>query len=170
MSKLKKILVFTATYNEIKNIKELILKIKKTYPKTHILIIDDNSPDGTGVEIMKLKKKIKNLFLISRKKKQGLDTAHKLGYEFALKKKYNYLITMDADLSHHPKEIKNFINHLSKYSFVKASVKSEVSKFATSLSMLFTNSLYSGSGWSSMCIATISPHNAFSSMFYNLFT
>ena len=86
MSKLKKILVFTATYNEIKNIKELILKIKKTYPKTHILIIDDNSPDGTGDEIKRLKKKIKNLFLISRKKKLGLDTAHKLSYEFALKK------------------------------------------------------------------------------------
>jgi len=118
MSKLKKILVFTATYNEIKNIKELILKIKKTCPKAHILIIDDNSPDGTGVEIIKLKKKIKNLFLISRKKKQGLDTAHKLGYDFAKKRKYNYLITMDADLSHHPKEIKNFINNLSRYSFV----------------------------------------------------
>lgn len=118
MSKLKKILVFTATYNEIKNIKELILKIKKTYPKTHILIIDDNSPDGTGDEIRRLKKKIKNLFLISRKKKLGLDTAHKLSYEFALKKKYNYLITMDADLSHNPKEIRNFINYLSKYPFV----------------------------------------------------
>ena len=118
MSKLKKILVFTATYNEIKNIKELIQKIRRYNPKVDILIVDDNSPDGTGQEIIKLKKKIKNLFLISRKKKLGLDSAHKLGYNFALKKKYNYFITMDADLSHDPKEIKNFIHHLSYYPFV----------------------------------------------------
>ena len=62
MSKLKKILVFTATYNEIKNIKELIQKIRRYNPKVDILIVDDNSPDGTGQEIIKLKKKIKNWF------------------------------------------------------------------------------------------------------------
>ena len=118
MPKLKKILVFTATYNEIKNIKELIQKIRRYNPKVDILIVDDNSPDGTGQEIIKLKKKIKNLFLISRKKKLGLDSAHKLGYDFALKKKYNYFITMDADLSHDPKGIKNFVHHLSDYPFV----------------------------------------------------
>ena len=81
MSKIKKILVFTATYNEIKNIKELILEIKKYNPNVDILIIDDNSPDGTSNKIIKLKKDIKNLFLITREKKLGLDSAHKLGYE-----------------------------------------------------------------------------------------
>ena len=118
MSKPKKILVFTATYNEKNNVSELIRKINKYHPKVHILIIDDNSPDGTGFEIDRLKRKIKNLNLISREKKLGLDTAHKLGYEYALKNKYDYFITMDADLSHDPKEIKNFIKYLSKYSFV----------------------------------------------------
>ena len=118
MSELKKILVFTATYNEIKNIEELILKIKKHNPYVDILIIDDNSPDGTGTKIEKLKKKIDNLFLISRKKKLGLDSAHKLGYQFALENNYDYFISMDADLSHDPKELKNFIFHLSNYPFV----------------------------------------------------
>ena len=118
MSKIKKILVFTATYNEIKNIKELILEIKKYNPNVDILIIDDNSPDGTSNKIIKLKKDIKNLFLITREKKLGLDSAHKLGYEFALDNKYDYFITMDAVLSHDPKEIKNFLNHLSNYPFV----------------------------------------------------
>ena len=118
MSRIKKILIFTATYNEISNIKELLLKIKKYSPNVHILVVDDNSPDGTAKEIIKLKKKIKNLFLISRQKKMGLDSAHKLGYKFALKKKYDYFITMDADLSHDPKEIKTFIYYLSKFSFV----------------------------------------------------
>ena len=118
MSSKKKILVFTATFNEIKNISKLINKIKKLTPQVHILVVDDNSPDGTGEEIKKLKKEIKNLYLISRKKKEGLDSAHKLGYNFAVKKKYDYLITMDADLSHDPKKIKDFIKHLSDFSFV----------------------------------------------------
>ncbi len=118
MSNLKKILVFTATYNEIRNIGELIHKIKKYNSKVDILIIDDNSPDGTSKEILKLQNQIQNLFLITREKKMGLDSAHKLGYKFALEKNYDYFISMDADLSHDPIEIENFINHLSNYSFV----------------------------------------------------
>ena len=118
MQRPKKILVFTATYNEIGNIRNLIFRIKRNNPNVHILIIDDNSPDGTGVEINKLKKTVKNLFLINRKQKLGLDTAHKQAYNFALKKKYDYLITMDADLSHDPKVIKNFIKNLFNFPFV----------------------------------------------------
>ena len=118
MSSTKKILVFTATYNESKNVKELILEIKKYNPNVDILIIDDNSPDGTSKEILRLKRNINNLFLITREKKLGLDSAHKLGYKFALQNKYDYFISMDADLSHDPKEIKNFIKYLSNYPFV----------------------------------------------------
>ena len=118
MQRPKKILVFTATYNEIGNIRNLILRIKRNNPKVHILIVDDNSPDGTAKEIYRLKKNIKNLFLVNRKKKLGLDTAHKLAYQFAIKKKYDYLITMDADLSHDPRAIKNFIKNLLDFPFV----------------------------------------------------
>ena len=89
MQRPKKILVFTATYNEIGNITNLILRIKINNPKVHILIIDDNSPDGTAKEIYKLKKYIKKLFLINRKKKLVLDTAHKLAYHFAIDKSYD---------------------------------------------------------------------------------
>ena len=114
----KKILVFTATYNEVSNITKLISRIKKHTSKVDILIIDDNSPDGTGRKVLKLKNKDKRLFLVSRKKKLGLDSAHKLAYDFAKKKKYDYLITMDADLSHDPKEIKKFIYYLNNFPFV----------------------------------------------------
>jgi len=114
----KKVLVFTATYNEVENIHTLINKIKKFNPQVHILIIDDNSPDGTALVIKTLKKKLKNLYLIIRKKKEGLDSAHKLGYDYAIKKKYDYLITMDADLSHDPKKINDFIKNLSNFEFV----------------------------------------------------
>jgi len=114
----KKILVFTATYNEIDNIEKLLFKINKFNPQVHILIIDDNSPDGTAKKVKVLKKRIKNLNLIIRNKKLGLDSAHKEAYTFALKNEYDYLITMDADLSHDPYEIKNFIKYLEDYSFV----------------------------------------------------
>ena len=117
MSQLKKILVFTATYNEIKNIEELVIKINKYNSNVDILIVDDNSPDGTSNKILILKKKIKNLFLITRDKKLGLDSAHKLGYKFAIKNQYDYFITMDADLSHDPKEIKNFVDNLQNHAF-----------------------------------------------------
>lgn len=114
----KKILIFTATYNEADNIAKLIFKIRKYTSKASILIIDDNSPDGTGRKVQELKDKVKKLFLISRKKKLGLDSAHKLAYDFAKKKGYDYLITMDADLSHDPKEIKKFIYYLNSFPFV----------------------------------------------------
>ena len=61
-------LIFTATYNEVDNIGKLVQKIKKCAPKASILVIDDNSPDGTGKKVLELKSKIKKLFLISRKK------------------------------------------------------------------------------------------------------
>tara|TARA_B100001121_G_scaffold307509_1_gene329184 strand:+ start:1006 stop:1710 length:705 start_codon:yes stop_codon:yes gene_type:complete len=118
MKRRKKILVFTATYNEINNVEKLLLKIRKTRLNLDILILDDNSPDGTGKKLKKLEKKLKNLFFLSRKSKQGLDSAHKIAYRFARKKNYDYLITMDADLSHDPKEIRNFIYYLEQYPFV----------------------------------------------------
>ena len=114
----KKILVFTACYNEKENIKKLILKIKLNLPESEILVIDDNSPDQTKEVINNLKNKISKLYLIVREKKLGLDTAHKFAYEFATKNNYDYLITMDADLSHDPKELKNFVKNLEKNPFV----------------------------------------------------
>ena len=121
MSAEKKILVFTATFNELDNIKELVSSIKKQPSDPDILIIDDNSPDGTSEEIKKLQNSFKNLFLIKRSGKLGLDSAHKEAYEFALKNNYDLLITMDADLSHDPNEIGNFIKNLDEYPVVLGS-------------------------------------------------
>lgn len=114
----KEILIFTACYNEAENIEKLIKGIKKCLPTSSILIIDDNSPDKTQQKIIELKKEINLLNLIVREKKMGLDTAHKLAYEFAVKQKFNYLITMDADLSHDPNELINFTRNLEKNPFV----------------------------------------------------
>ena len=114
----KKTLIFTATYNEFENIQNFITAVHNHNPKFDILIIDDNSPDKTYELIEGLKKKISNIFLIKRPHKLGLDTAHKEAYEFALVNNYDYLITMDADLSHDPKEISNFVKHLDTNEFV----------------------------------------------------
>ena len=114
----KKILIFTATYNEKDNIENLIRSIIDINLKVDIFIIDDLSPDKTYVKIQDLQKEYKNIFLKIRNGKSGLDTAHKEAYEYAISNNYDYLITMDADLSHDPNEINNFINYLSDFPFV----------------------------------------------------
>tara|TARA_B100000780_G_scaffold153213_1_gene107093 strand:- start:402 stop:1109 length:708 start_codon:yes stop_codon:yes gene_type:complete len=114
----KKVLIFSATYNEAENIDSLINSIRLNTRESDILIIDDNSPDGTS-DIIKRKQSLdKKILLITRKGKLGLDTAHKEAYEFALKNQYDYLITMDADNSHDPIEIKNILLNLKRYPFV----------------------------------------------------
>ena len=102
-------------------ISEMNRLIEKQPSNQHILIIDDNSPDGTSEEIKKLQNNFKNLFLIKRNNKLGLDSAHKEAYEFALKNNYDLLITMDADLSHDPNELSNFIRNLEEFPVVLGS-------------------------------------------------
>ena len=114
----KKILIFTATYNEKDNIEPLIRSINFHNPEVDILIIDDNSPDLTFEKVKELKNEYSNIYLKIRNLKSGLDTAHKKAYEYALKNDYDYLITMDADLSHDPSEINNFIKYLDEFPFV----------------------------------------------------
>ena len=117
----KKILVFTATYNESENISELISLIMEQNFKPDLLIIDDNSPDGTYNKVQQMQKKFKNLFLIKRNGKLGLDTAHKEGYDFAKKNNYDYFITMDADFSHDHSELPNFVKNLNNFPIVLGS-------------------------------------------------
>ncbi len=114
---MNKNLVFTATYNEVDNIStflDIVLKI----PHIDILIVDDNSPDNTAEIIKQYQKKNKNLFLVSRNGKEGLDSAHKIGFNFAKEKNYENLITIDADLSHDPKMIPQFLDTLKDKPFV----------------------------------------------------
>ena len=118
MDNIQRTLVFTATFNESENIEKLIKLINSQPYQLDILIIDDNSPDGTREIIISLQENFKNLHLISRDKKLGLDTAHKLAYNYATLNKYDFLITMDADLSHNPDDIGFFLEHLKNHSFV----------------------------------------------------
>ena len=103
-------LSFNEIYNEKKNILSLIEKVFSIDKNFHILIVDDNSPDGTANIVKELQPKYNNLFLEERPGKAGLGTAYKFGFNWALDRNYDNIIQMDADLSHDPKEIKNFIN------------------------------------------------------------
>ena len=116
---MKRILVFTATYNEAENIKNFLDKLVNIKQAFDVLIVDDNSPDNTWslIEKYELQTSIK-INLIKRSKKEGLNTAHKLGFDYAKKNNYDLLITLDADLSHDPILIPEFIKHLETNSFV----------------------------------------------------
>ena len=116
-----KILIFSATYNESKNITLLLNYIEELNLDLDILIVDDNSPDRTWEIVKNYSKSKKNIHLIIRENKSGLDTAHKLAYEYSLNNNYDYLITIDADLTHDPKKIPEFIKELKKHPFVLGS-------------------------------------------------
>ena len=113
-----KILVISPTYNERKNIKRLVDMVLGENPEFHLLIVDDNSPDGTGRKVEKLQKTYTNLFLETRSKKSGLGTAYIFGFKWALKDNYDYVIQMDADLSHNPKDLSLMVKKLKEYDLV----------------------------------------------------
>lgn len=99
-------LVIIPTYNEKENIEAIVKAVFKQKIAFHILIVDDNSPDGTAEIVKKLMIEFPNqLFLESRLKKEGLGTAYIHGFKWAIARKYNYIIEMDADFSHNPKDL-----------------------------------------------------------------
>jgi dolichol-phosphate mannosyltransferase len=106
---MKKTLIIIPTFNEIENIPKLIENIKKLEPDTDILIVDDNSGDGTGDFIRKMENN--KMFLISRAHKMGIGSAHKDGIDYAYKNNYDFVITMDADGTHDPK----YIHEMKKF-------------------------------------------------------
>lgn len=92
--------VLLPTINELQNIKVLIPQLVKTFPDATILVIDDNSNDGTYKYIELLQLNFPNIQLIMRKSRQGIGSAHLEGMKYASKLGFDYLITMDADLTH----------------------------------------------------------------------
>ncbi len=115
---MSKTLIFTATYNEKENIKKLIENLNSLKINIDVLVIDDNSPDKTWEILQHLEKNLQNLKVIIRNNKSGLDTAHKLAFDYAKKNNYDKFISMDADLSHDPNEIPKMIKILDNSSFV----------------------------------------------------
>ena len=111
---MKKLIVIP-TYNEIKNIEALLKEIFLNVPDVNVLIVDDNSPDGTGKLVDELLEKDtfhQKLFVMHRKGKLGLGTAYIEGFTWGIKQGYDVFVSMDADFSHNPKYLPDIFNAL----------------------------------------------------------
>ncbi len=115
---MNKILVFTATYNEIDNIGSLLDAIFAALPACDVLVVDDNSPDKTGELLEEIRAREPRLHVVHRPGKNGLGTAHKLAVKYALAEGYDALITMDADFSHDPSYLPEMVRRLEDAEFV----------------------------------------------------
>lgn len=106
---MSKALIIIPTLNEVENIDTIINTVFATNKSYHILIVDDNSTDGTIDKIKTLQQKYKSLFLEIRTKNKGLGKAYIHGFKWALNKDYEFIIEMDADFSHNPKDLPRLI-------------------------------------------------------------
>lgn len=104
-------IVIVPTFNEIENIERLVRNVFSQHNKFHILVVDDNSPDGTATRVRTLQAEFHGaLFLEERKGKQGLGTAYIHGFKWALQRDYEYVFEMDADFSHNPNDLIRLYN------------------------------------------------------------
>ena len=113
-----KILIVSPTYNERKNIQSLVEQVLSLNPDYHLLVIDDNSPDGTAIKIEELQKLFPNLHLENRPGKAGLGTAYLFGFQWALDNDFDVIVQIDADLSHNPKDIPRLVSNLKENDLV----------------------------------------------------
>ena len=112
---MKKTLIIIPTYNEIENIESIIEAVFSTSVAVAILVVDDESPDGTRQKVLSLMERFpKRLFLESRSNRTGLGSAYVHGFQWALRRNYTYIFEMDADFSHNPKEIQPMLALLEK--------------------------------------------------------
>lgn len=113
-----KALLIIPTYNEIANIKNIITAALSQSPDLYILVIDDNSPDGTAKAVKEMMENEPHINLIERPQKMGLGSAYVQGFKYALNNDYDYVLEMDADFSHNPADIPRLLEAAKKYDVV----------------------------------------------------
>ena len=115
-----KFLVIIPTYNENANISTVLNKVLnlKSESQIDILVIDDSSPDGTSNTVKEVMSTNNNVNLLEREAKLGLSSAYCTGFIWAIDKDYDYVIQMDADLSHNPNDILKFIDNAREYDVI----------------------------------------------------
>lgn len=107
-------IIVIPTYNEVSNISKLISTIHQYVPDIHLLIVDDNSPDGTSDVVSSIAEQDDKgrIHLLKRAGKLGLGTAYCTGFAWAIERDYEFIMEMDADFSHDPKEIPRFLEEI----------------------------------------------------------
>jgi dolichol-phosphate mannosyltransferase len=98
-------LVIIPTYNEAPNAERIITEVLQQSEIVEVLIVEDNSPDGTAAIVKKMMETNPRIHMLERERKLGLGTAYVAGFKYAIKNKYDFIFEMDADFSHNPKEI-----------------------------------------------------------------
>ncbi len=112
---MSKAVVVVPTYNEIENIERLLRTVFSLQREFHVLVVDDNSPDGTATVVEEnFRTYPEKLFLLKRAEKTGLGTAYIAGFKWALQHGYDYIFEMDADFSHNPNDLIRLFNACHK--------------------------------------------------------
>lgn len=115
---MERALVVVPTYNEAANIEKIIGEILSVESSLHVLVVDDSSPDGTGAIVRNMTATDERVRLIEREGKKGLGTAYVAGFRYALANGYDCVFEMDADFSHDPREIPNFLLKIRDFDLV----------------------------------------------------
>lgn len=114
----RKEVVVIPTYNEAANVERLVTEVRETVPSLDVLVVDDNSPDGTGAIVEQLAKKDPQVRLLSRPGKEGLGRAYVAGFKACLTAGYDVICQMDCDFSHQPKYLLDFLKLIETYDVV----------------------------------------------------
>lgn len=114
-------LTIIPTFDEKENVRPIAAAVFAAKPDAHILYVDDNSPDGTGVVLDEMAKADSRIHVLHNKQKGGLGRAYIAGFRWALQRPYKFIFEMDADFSHDPKEIPNFLKAAEKADLVLGS-------------------------------------------------
>ena len=109
-----RVLIITPTYNERENLPELAVGIFAELPEANLLVVDDASPDGTGDVADDMASADPRVHVVHRAGKRGLGTAYLAGFAWAIERGYDYILQMDADLSHDPRHLPDFIRALDE--------------------------------------------------------
>ena len=105
----ERVLVVVPTYNEIKNLPQIVPEILRQDPRIEVLVVDDGSPDGTGELADRMGEEDARIHCLHRTAKQGLGKAYLAGFHWALERDYDFIFEMDADRSHDPKYLPTFL-------------------------------------------------------------
>lgn len=115
---LGRVLVIIPTYNERENLEEIVTGIRATAPPVEVLVVDDASPDGTGHLAETLAAGDERVHVVHRPRKEGLGSAYLSGFRWALARGYDYVVEMDADGSHRPRDLSRLLDAAPRYDLV----------------------------------------------------
>ncbi len=120
-SEIQKVLVVMPTYNERENVPQIVPQVLEQGPGIEVLVVDDNSPDGTGQVVDEMAQRNPRIHVIHREGKLGLGTAYIAGFKWALARDYQLVFEMDSDFSHNPKHIPEFLEAVQHHDLVLGS-------------------------------------------------